>query len=90
MAEQISSLVDNFDNVKECLLHTKTHTFCVDCLETKNFDEDPCQLCRPFYTILNNGCGGYSREYLMEKLVDLHESFVERNLKVAEKTIGEL
>ena len=90
MAEHISLLDDNFDIVKECLLRKKSHTFCVDCLETKSFDEDPCQLCRPFYTILNNGCGGYSREYVMEKLVDLHGSFVERNLNVAEKTIGEL
>ena len=90
MAEHISSSVDNFDNVNECLLHKRSHTFCVDCLETKNFDEDSCQLCRPFYAIPDIGCGGYSRDDLMGKLVDLHESFVECTSNVTDKTIGEL
>ena len=89
MEEHISPLADNFNKIKECFLHKRSHMFCVDCLERNNVVEDSCQLCRPFYEIPDNGCGGYSRENLMEKLVDLHQSFVERNLSCAEKTIGE-
>ena len=77
MTEHISLLAENFNNIKECFLHYKNHTFCDDCLERKRFDEDPCQLCRPFYSIPDSGYGGYSREYLLEKLADLHHSCVE-------------
>ena len=87
MTEHISLLAENFNNIKECFLHDKNHTFCGDCLERKSFNDNPCQLCRPFYSIPDNGYGGCSREYFLENLEVLHKLCVENISGIEETTI---
>ena len=64
------------------------HHFCVDCSE-KLIEGVPCPLCRPFLAIPDDRHDGVPMDYLVDKLEDLHQLFVERSLNITcEKRFG--
>ena len=67
-------------------------TFCRECKDTSTITkDDSCPLCRSFFRIPEEGCGSIPRNDFMEKLIDLHEAHLERELKLkGEKKIGRL
>ena len=60
------------------------------CLERRSTNGKSCPLCRKFQSIPDEGCEGNPRSYFEGKLVNLHQMYVEKSLKVSgEKIFGE-
>ena len=100
MAQTLPSLTGDLKKISECWLYrdprvssrARLHTFCRECKDTSTITkDDSCPLCRSFFKIPEDGCGSIPRNYFVEKLVDLHEAHLERELKLkGEKIIGKI
>ena len=56
----------------------KEQFFCVDCSAGEPATRESCPLCKPFLAIPDERYDGVQRNYVMEKLLDLHQLYVER------------
>ena len=100
MAQTLPTLTGDLKQISECWLYrdprvshrARLHTFCRECKDTSTITKnDSCPLCRPFFRIPDDGCKSIPRNYFMEKLVDLHEAHLEKELKLkGEKIIGRI
>ena len=97
MAKRRPTLTDDLKQISECSLYrdprvsrrARLHTFCGECKETATINQDSCPLCRQFRGIPEEGCGSIPRNQLMEKLVDLHQMHLKKNLNLkGEQIIG--
>ena len=89
MAREVQSIpASDIQKIADCPLSFNSHYFCVDCSQKVN-EGVPCPLCRPFLSIPEDRCNGVSRNYLKDKLEDLHQLFVEKSLNITgEKLFG--
>ena len=99
MAEPLLPLTGDLKKISECSLYrdprvstrARFHTFCRECKETTNIGQDSCPLCRSFFGIPDEECGSVRRNFFMEKLVDLHQAYLERKLNLkGEQIVGEI
>ena len=93
MAREFQPTSD-IQKVADCSLYRDSglslnrHYFCVDCSE-KLVEGVPCPLCQPFLAIPDNRHDGAPRNYLVDKLEDLHQLFVEKSSNITcEKRFG--
>ena len=95
MAKESQSIpTSDIQKITDCSLYRdsrllfNSHYFCVDCSE-KLIGGVPCPLCQPFLSIPEDRCNGVSRNYLRDKLEDLHQQFVEKGSNITgEKHFG--
>ena len=92
-------LTDDLKQISECSLYrdprvserARLHTFCGACKETATINQESCPLCRPLFGIPEDACGSIPKNYVKEKLVDLHQEYLEKKLNLKdEKVIGKL
>ena len=97
MTKRLPSLTGDLKQISECRLYrdprvslrARLHAFCRDCEETATVNPDSCPLCRPFFRIPKVGYGSIPKNYVEEKLVDLHQEYLEKKLNLKdEKVIG--
>ena len=94
MAKEFQSkTTSDIQKITDCSLYRdsrllfNSHYFCVDCYE--KCEGVPCPLCRPLLSIPEDRCNEVSRNYLVDKLEDLHQLFVEKSLNImGEKQFG--
>ena len=98
MTERLPPLTGDLKQISECSLYrdprvserARLHTFCGECEETATINQKSCPLCRPLFGIPEDGYGSIPKDYVEEKLVDLHQEYLEKKLKLKdEKVIGE-
>ena len=98
MATYLPSLTGDSKQISECWLcrdprisrQARLHYFCEECKKEANGGQDSCPLCRTLSTIPADGCESIPTKYIKEKLIDLHQLYLEKKHKLTgEKIIGE-
>ena len=99
MAKRRPAMTGELKQISECSLYrdprvshrARLHTFCLECKDSSAVNQDSCPLCRPFRGIPDEKSGSFPKNYVKEKLVDLHQEYLERKLNLKDqKVIGKL